>query len=222
MIKRPVIKSNYQFIRLWFEFYKLALKDKSLKDNIKKSNDYYKSWGKVDNKQFDSWFKEKGHLFALTKIKEIKDKPKNLEATIHLSIPINQPVTTILKELKDIILQKQKTVTPVTYEFTKDKTKIKGSSLYDIQLIYTLYIDWKKPPINHEFITKVIKWFRSRNRSQWVPLVLQTYESDNNIVNKYTKYTDNYIRQIRRYIKQGEAIINSVSLGKFPGNTSLK
>ena len=66
MIKRPVIKSNYQFIRLWLEFYKLALKDKSLKDNIKKRSEYYKLWGKVGNKQFDSLFKEKGHLFALT------------------------------------------------------------------------------------------------------------------------------------------------------------
>ena len=47
MIKRPVIKSNYQFIRLWFAFYKLALKDKSLKDNIKKSNDNYQ---RISNK----------------------------------------------------------------------------------------------------------------------------------------------------------------------------
>ena len=217
-MKTPNIKTYYQYIRLWFEFYKLSLKDKSLKENIKKSRDYYKPWGNISNKKFDDWFKDHGHLFPITKIKEIKDKPRNLPSTINLSIPLNQPVTILLRELKELITKKQKQTPPPNYEFTKGV--IRGKTLYEILLIYTLYIEHNKPPINEDFVVQVINFFDGRKRSKWKPYIIGTFNPDH--ITFRNKGTDTTIRQLRRYIKKGESVCKSVSIGKFPGNSYLK
>lgn len=41
----PQIKSRRQHIRLWFEFYKLALDDPDLQDNLAKVRTFYEPWG---------------------------------------------------------------------------------------------------------------------------------------------------------------------------------
>ena len=217
-MSNPNIKTYYQYIRLWFEFYKLSLKDKSLKENIKKSKDYYKPWGNISNKKFDDWFKDHGHLFPITKIKEIKDKPRNLPSTINLSIPLNQPVTILLRELKELITKKQKQTPPPNYEFTKGV--IRGKTLYEILLIYTLYIEHNKPPINVDFINKLNNFFSNRKRSKWKPYIIGSY--DPSLMKNYKTDNESTIRQLRRYIKKGQSVCKAVSIGKFPGNSYLK
>jgi hypothetical protein len=44
---QPQIKSRKQHIRLWFEFYKLALDDPALQDNLAKVRPFYEPWGEV-------------------------------------------------------------------------------------------------------------------------------------------------------------------------------
>ena len=62
----PEIKSKKQYIRIWFEFYKLSLLDPDLKDNIEKSSKFYKPWGDVSNIKFDEWWKTSKPLFVET------------------------------------------------------------------------------------------------------------------------------------------------------------
>ena len=215
-MSQPIIKSQYQYLRLWFEFYKLALKDKSLKNNLDKSKHYYKPWGNVKTVMFDEWFKTHGDLFAITKVKEITGKLKQYESTINVSIPLNQSVTELLKSLKILITKKQKENPPIQYQFTEGV--IRGKTLYEILLIYTIYINNNKPPINNDFVKKILEFFNDRKRSNWKPFIIGTY----NVDQIYMKYSDTQIRSLRRYIKKGEQVTRSVSLGKFPGNSSLK
>ena len=215
-MSQPIIKSQYQYLRLWFEFYKLALKDKSLKNNLDKSKHYYKPWGNVKTVMFDEWFKTHGDLFAITKVKEITGKLKQYESTINVSIPLDQSVTELLKSLKILITKKQKENPPIQYQFTEGV--IRGKTLYEILLIYTIYINNDKPPINNDFVKKILEFFNDRKRSNWKPFIIGTY----NVDQIYMKYSDTQIRSLRRYIKKGEQVTRSVSLGKFPGNSSLK
>ena len=55
-------KSNKQFYRLWFEFLKLGLTQTKF---TKKEKEFYLDWGDVlSYKNFDDWWKSKGHLFG--------------------------------------------------------------------------------------------------------------------------------------------------------------
>ena len=65
------MKSRRQQIRLWFEFYKLALDDPDLAANIASSRDFYAPWGECRGVKFDTWYREHGYLFGGTKVEEV-------------------------------------------------------------------------------------------------------------------------------------------------------
>jgi hypothetical protein len=60
----PQIKSRRQHIRLWFEFYKLALDDPALQDNLVKVPNFYEPWGDPRGLDFRIWWKDHGYLFG--------------------------------------------------------------------------------------------------------------------------------------------------------------
>lgn len=226
-MKQPLIKSNYQKIRLWFEFYKLSLQDKDLKDNLKKSKKYYEPWGDVTNTKFDKWFESHEHLFTI-KVQEITEIPRN-NTSLNISIPLTQSVTQSLKEIKQLltrtkVLRKRslgKKKTPektIKYEFTKG-VKINGKNLYEILIIYSIWLGSGKPPINTTFLLLITNVLRNRPRSHWVPYVINTQPKK--LPNGSFEYTDEQIRSIRRYIKKAKLICQSVSRGSFPGRSTL-
>lgn len=59
---QPIIKSRRQHIRLWFEFYKLALDDPSLQANLAKVRTFYEPWGDPRGVDFDVWWKDRAYL----------------------------------------------------------------------------------------------------------------------------------------------------------------
>ena len=216
MTKRLQIKSNYQLIRLWFEFYKLALKEDRISLNFDKTKDYYQPWGDITDIKFDDWYKSHSHLFLL-KISEITRVSKN-KNVLNVSIPLSQTVTESLRQLKELLIEKQSENRPNSYEFTKG-IKINGKTLYEIQLIYTIWLDLNKPPINSKFIYEVVTRLRNRPRAKWVPYIVQIQPKK--LRDGSFEYSDEQIRQMRRYIKKAEKICQSVSLGQFPGKSSL-
>jgi hypothetical protein len=214
---RPKIQSSIQLIRLWFEFYKLALRDSSLKENIKKSKKYYESWGNVKSKKFDAWFLIHEHLFT-TKVEEIKEMPKH-HSTINISIPLNQPIKRSIEEVRKILSIRKKEINPSGYNFTKGK-RIFGPNLYQILLFYTIWLDLNKPPINYDFISNVFRKLKNRPKSHWVPYIIQT-EPKRDKNGFYLDDKGNLLRSVRRYIDQGKKVCHSVSLGEFPGRSTL-
>ena len=228
----PSLKSRRQHIRLWFEFYKLCHRDPLLRANLKSSSDYYREWGDVTNVSFDDWWKSHKHLFG-SQVREVSHMSSNPNE-LTVSIPLNQPVSTTMKDLKSIVEQRQterllelgidpKSVKSLNvgfgqYDFTKG-TEVRGKPLYKILLIYTIWIDLEKPAVNTDFCFKVIEWFRSRPRSQWIPFILQLEPQTDRKGN--LRFDENQIRQIRRYLRKGEQVCKSVSIGEFPGKSRL-
>ena len=63
-------------IRIWFEFYKLALNDPKLSKEIEKSKEYYSHWGDVKNSKFDKWWNDHKALFdEVTMVCPLKSDP---------------------------------------------------------------------------------------------------------------------------------------------------
>ena len=222
----PNPTSRKQHIRMWFEFYKLSLIDSDLSDNIKKSSDFYKPWGDIQSIKFDDWWKDHNDLFGITKVEEIK-RVSNHPNSLNVSIPLNQTITNSIKELKIMIEDKQiermtelgidpsnKKTTTVgfgQYEFTKG-VEVRGRTLNEILVIYQIWISLGKPPVNMDLIKTINKTLRSRPKSQWVPMIMIDEDPEDYL---------NLIRQVRRLIKRGQKIIESVSKGQFPGKSTL-
>ena len=222
----PNPTSRKQHIRIWFEFYKLSLMNPDLSDNIKKSSDFYKPWGDIQSIKFDDWWKQHKDLFGITKVEEIK-RVSNHPNSLNVSIPLNQTVTNSIKELRTMIEDKQiermtelgidpsnKKTTTVgfgQYEFTKG-VEVRGRTLNEILVIYQIWISLGKPPVNMDLIKTINKTLRSKPKSQWVPMIMIDEDPEDYL---------NLIRQVRRLIKRGQKIIESVSKGQFPGKSTL-
>jgi len=147
-----------------------------------------------------------------------------------LSIPLNENVSTILKEVKRIVEQKQsdrlvelgasqssrksKSLGIGKYSFTQKE--IKGLFHYQNLEMYKIFIRLDKPPINRNFLIEVRKSFDSRVRSQLRRTMVNLPQ-----MNDFEKYKTNgdfedVIRSVRRSIKGVEKTLLNVSLGKFP------
>ena len=223
--KRIQIKSRKQHIRLWFEFYKICLTQTEFKKNLMQSRHFYKPWGNVLDIKFDDWWNINKDLFGPTRVEEISKISKHPNS-LNLVIPLNQKLTTILKNVKTIIETKQvsrlkeigvdhktlKSLDKGFGEYELSSKEIKGQSIYQILLIYQVFIKHNKPPINKEFLINIHEFLKERPRS-----ILRSFRSINEDLHKYTPgQLDNEIRVIRRNIKQGYNVLKNVSLGKFP------
>ena len=232
-MSQPQIKTSRQHIRLWFEFYRMCLNDPDLQDNLEKSEDFYKPWGDVTNIKFDDWWKTHKDLFGVSRVEEIS-RISNHPNSLNLTIPLNQPVSKSIKEIKELIESKQterlfelgidtyglktKSVSYGQYEVTPG-IEIRGKTLYEIQLMYSIWLGIGKPPVNTMYCLEVVERLRSRPKSKWIPYLLLQEPSEDRKGN--LRYTDDQLRQVRRYIKKGQKVCESVSKGHFPGKNSL-
>ena len=224
----PVIKSRKQLIRLWFEFYKLAVADPHLQSDLATSKAFYEPWGDCRGVPFDPWWKEHAYLFGGTKVEEIT-RVASHPNVLNLSIPLNVPVTQSLPAIKALILERQRarlieqgidpdavksTTTGFgTYEFTPGE--IRGKVLNEALTIYTLWLERGKPAVNSDFCQHVVETLRNRPRSKWIPYILQQAPEPDKKRN--LRFTEDQLRQTRRYLKRAEKVCLAVSRGHFPG-----
>lgn len=155
-MKLPQIKSNKQLYRLWFEFLKMAHKEPDLQANLALSADFYAPWGDVQGQLFDPWWKEHKHLFGQTYVKEV-DRVTAADNVLYVAIPLNQPASRSLVDVKELIEGKQRarlvkqggdpeTVKTLSaafgqYSFTQG-VEIRGRVLYEIQLMFETGKSW--------------------------------------------------------------------------------
>jgi len=223
------MRSKKQHIRLWFECLQICHSDPQYSENLKQSKDFYEEWGDVLNIKFDDWWRDHKFLFDEVLVKEVSKVSKSPN-TMTLSIPLNENVSTILKEVKRIVEQKQsdrlvelgasqssrksKSLGIGKYSFTQKE--IKGLFHYQNLEMYKIFIRLDKPPINRNFLIEVRKSFDSRVRSQLRRTMVNLPQ-----MNDFEKYKTNgdfedVIRSVRRSIKGVEKTLLNVSLGKFP------
>mgnify|MGYP000238775404 FL=1 len=223
------MRSKKQHIRLWFECLQICHADRQYSENLKKSKDFYEDWGDVRNMKFDGWWKNHKYLFEEVMVKEVS-KVSNSPNTMTLSIPINENVSTILKDVKRIVEQKQsdrlvelgesqssrksKSLGIGKYSFTQKE--IKGLFHYQNLEMYKIYLRLNKPPINRDFLIEVRKNFDSRVRSQLRRTMVNLPQMSDFDRYKTSSDFEDVIRSVRRSLKGVEKTLTNVSNGRFP------
>ena len=223
------MKSKKQHIRLWFECLQICHSESQYFENLKQSKDFYKEWGDVTNIKFDDWWKDHKYLFEEVMVKEVS-KVSNSPNTMTLSIPLNENVSTILKDVKRIVERKQ---TDRLKEFGEDQSNRKSKSLgigkysftqkeikglfhYQNLEMYKIFLRLDRPPINRNFLIEVRKSFDSRFRSQLRRTMVNLPQMSDFARFKYNSDFEDVIRSVRRSLKGVEKTLTNVSKGRFP------
>lgn len=222
--------SKRQHFRLWFECLQICHQLPEFRENLEKSKSFYQDWGDVVGIRFDEWWNKKKYLFEelfVTQVDRVSKSPR----TVTVSIPINENVSTILKDVKKIVEEhqtkrlaelginpvelKSKALRDDKYRFTQ--RELKGKFHYINLEIYKIYLDLGKPPINRDFLIKVRESFDQRKRSKLANTVVWIPQIDE-LKNKFVGSIDvkEVVRTVRRGIKQVENTLDHVSRGKFP------
>jgi hypothetical protein len=223
------MRSKKQHIRLWFECLQICHSDPQYSENLKQSKDFYEEWDDVLNIKFDDWWRDHKYLFDEVLVKEVSKVSKSPN-TMTLSIPLNENVSTILKEVKRIVEQKQ---SERLIEFGKDNSKRKSKSLgigkysftqkeikglfhYQNLEMYKVYLRLNRPPINRDFLIEVRKSFDSRVRSQLRRTMVNLPQMSDFDRFKTSSDFEDVIRSVRRSLKGVEKTLTNVSNGRFP------
>ena len=223
------MKSKKQHIRLWFECLQICHSDPQYSENLKQSKDFYEEWGDVTNIKFDDWWKDHKYLFEEVMVKEVS-KVSNSPNTMTLSIPLNENISTILKDVKRIVEQiqtdriielgedpsnrKSKSLGIGKYSFTQKE--IKGLFHYQNLEIYKIFLRLDKPSINRNFLIEVRKSFDSRVRSQLRRTMGNLPHMSDFDRYKTSSDFEDVIRSVRRSIRGVEKTLTNVSKGRFP------
>ena len=223
------MRSKKQHIRLWFECLQICHSDPQYFENLRHSKDFYEEWGDVTNIKFDDWWKDHKYLFDEVLVKEVS-KVSNSPNTLTLSIPLNENVSTIIKNVKRIVEQKQterlielgeensnrktKSLGIGKYSFTQKE--IKGLFHYQNLEMYKIYLRLDKPPINRDFLIQVRKSFDSRVRSQLRKTMVNLPQMGDFDRFKTNSDFEDVIRSVRRSLKGVEKTLTNVSNGRFP------
>ena len=223
------MRSKKQHIRLWFECLQICHSDLQYSDNLKRSKGFYQEWGDVTNIKFDDWWKDHKYLFEEVMVKEVS-KVSSTPNTITLSIPLNETVSTIIKDVKQLVEQKQsdrlvelgldrsnrksKSLGVGKYSFTQKE--IKGLFHYQNLEMYKIYLRLNRPPINRNFLMEVRKSFDRRVRSQLRRTMVNLPQMSDFERYKTNGDFEDVIRSVRRSIKGVEKTLTNVSKGRFP------
>ena len=173
------IKSKKQHIRLWFECLQICRSQSEYSDNLMQSHANYEDWGNVSDVKFDDWWKSHSYLFSDGMVQEVS-KVSKVPNTITLSIPLNEKISTITRDVKKLVEARQKqllvelgedpenrkskALNRNKYAFTQ--SEIKGVFHYINLEIYKIYLELDKPAINRSFMIEVRKSFDARPKSK--------------------------------------------------------
>jgi len=217
--KRKYIASP-QIYRLWFEFYKLALKskDKEVISALKKSKNFYSSWGTDSGIYFDDWWVEKQHLFYETKkIKLINQKELITNAThLFISIPKDIPLEVLMKQIQEIVapeLDIRKNRIKIT-EHRYAPTEVQGVKQETLRLYFELYKEvFSNTELKGAEQYKAVKDYfdrRFKKKPNEIPEYFNDYDDDKERI-------ESSMRNVRRYKKKCLQLILNVANGEFPG-----
>lgn len=225
---QPQIKSRRQHIRLWFEFYKLALDDPALQDNLAKVRNFYEPWGDPREMDFRVWWKDHGYLFGVTQVEEVT-KVSKAPNVLNLSIPLNLPVSQVLPKIKELVEERQrqrlnelgldatagKSLKAAFGTYEIDAKELRGRPLHEAHVIYCIWLEMGKPTINSDFLKVVRDRLLNRPKAKWLPsFLLREAQADRK---GNLRFAEEQIRQMRRSIKKAQDTCSAVSKGEFPG-----
>jgi hypothetical protein len=223
----PQIQSRRQHIRLWFEFYKLALDDPSLQDNLAKVRTFYEPWSDPRGVDFNDWWKDHAYLFGTTQVEEIA-KVSKAPNVLNVSIPLNLPASKALAEVKALIETKQrerladlgldpkasKSLKAAFGTYEINAKELRGRPLHEAHVVYRMWLEMGKPKVNSDFLQAVRDGLLNRPKAKWLPsFLLRESQADRK---GNLRFAEEQIRQMRRSIKKADEVCVAVSKGRFP------
>jgi hypothetical protein len=219
-----VLPLKKEFYRIWFEFYKISLTstNSAVLKNLKKSDDFYSSWGDVERTTFNDWWELNKHLFEEQSVSVIESSSNRKSGdTLLLEVPINQSTTVLMKKIRQLIDEEQtkrsrqpKRYRVITSQFViSDRNEPKLVVLKDVLNIYRDVYLKDKNLRGKTLLNEVYKYYKGRKRKdhQQLPKTIDDRGS--------TKEEDikRITRNLRRWIQWGDTITLNVSKGEFPG-----
>ncbi len=212
-------------IFLWFEFYKLALADPRHRDDLRKSREYYRDWGRVSRTPFASWWKKNFVLFGDS---IFEDRRQPFPQWLCITVPLNQTETNAVAAFRELFRMRQRelaqeqesprrtkagraTGIPLgLYDFTPGTEFRVGPSI-DALTIYRRFVAGRRetPRVNRELLDRVKKHYAQNG---WeLPSPLRGDPND-----------PSTLRSLRRYIHRGLALVRAAAVGDFPGKSIVK
>jgi hypothetical protein len=219
-----ILPLKKEFYRIWFEFYKLSLISTNpiILKNLKKSDDFYSSWGDIERTTFNNWWESHKQLFEEQSVSVIESSSdRKSRDTLLLEVPINQSTSVLIKKIRELIdeeqkkrLRQKKNYRVITSNFKiSDRTEPKLVVLKDVLNVYRdVYL--KNPNLRGKtLLNEVYGYYKTRKRKdhQRLPKTIDDFGSTNE--NEIKRVT----RNLRRWIQWGETILLNVSNGEFPG-----
>jgi hypothetical protein len=219
-----ILPLKKEFYRIWFEFYKISLAstNPTILKNLKKSDDFYSSWGDVERTTFNDWWESYKHLFEEQSVSVIEPSShRKSEDTLLIEVPINQSTSVLIKKIRELIddeqrkrLRQKKQYRVITSNFKiTDRTEPKLVILKDVLNVYRdVYL--KNPDLRGKtLLNEVYLYYKGRKRKdhQQLPKTIDDRGTTNE--NEIKRVT----RNLRRWIQWGETIMLNVSNGEFPG-----
>jgi len=218
--RKPILVKKETY-RLWFEFYKIAVRstDYQLRKNIATSKDFYAAWGDVSEIKFDNWWSSHSHLFEQRSVRVITDKEFDFEDNkLLLEVPLNESTSDLLNKIKTLIdanrsnpeelNKKNKTIISSYYKIT-DGAEPKLRNLREVLNVYRdVYLENKGLKGKKRYL-KVLEYYESRPRNKRIPpaLVDESGCGDD----------PRAMKNLGRWIGWANKIVLNVSLGEFPG-----
>jgi hypothetical protein len=218
MNKKTPLTADKELLRLWYEFYRLALQstDKEVVKAVKKSKSFYKEWEVNEGELFDPWWAKHRHLFEQKEfVRVLADGDKRTEGSVVLEIPTTKARTEVLAEIRSLL----PTLLPTrpTKSVTGGKylpTEVQGVKRNSLRIM----LDLEKRIFRNDKLEgeklreRVQKFFneeryRRKKNKMPVPFYIDTY----------TDTTQNVDRNIRRYRQKVKQLILNVAGGEFPG-----
>jgi len=223
---KTALSYRREAFRLWFEFLRVAYGSprQDVQDALKHSAPVYKDWGDVTKSKFDSWWKEKSHLFEekyVVRRLKAGDLPADPQALI-VEIPLTQSPTVLIERVARIVheasaLQSQQS----------SKSKRKPTSLFKltggaepklaaVREMLTVYRDvhLKNPKLRGKALLNAVEsLYLERRNKRWAKLPDALRLGPN--ANEKDIY--GVLRNLRRYIAKAERVMLNVAKGEFPG-----
>lgn len=214
--------SPKQHARIWFEFYKLALNDSELGEEVERSRSFYRPWGEVAGRKFNDWWRDHAHLFEAGQVSK-GSAVRSDDNALYVRIPIGMSATSAAAQVRQLLLADQQRwsaergvavlrgarVGGARFKLT-DGVRFAGRSAdLSLRLYRDIYIPAGKPPIGEAFANEVARYFRENPRVRMTPIYLAR--------NHEGAAGDEVLRSLRRSIERAKALTASAARGDFPG-----
>ena len=219
---QPLI-ADKELIRIWYEFYRLALfsTDSEIQKALKKSQKFYADWNGSANLHFDDWWREHRSLFLDEHIVRLSSTDEvRTNENIYVTVPRGKSNPDILQEFKTLI-EKELPVKvkgrklPQAHRFAP--TEIQGLKRDSLRMM----LDLQKSVFSDGSLKgtslrqKVLKFFSSERYKKKRNLVPMSFAIDRS--NRSNDHLEEADRNIRRYRQKARKLLLNVASGVFPG-----